>query len=218
MRNIKILGLALVAMFSMSAVMAVSASADTLKAQAYPAQLTGTAEPEFKDVFTTTAGTVTCPDSKYDATIGANVLTGASVSVTPTYPATGCTGFGFPAVIHHNSCSYQFKVLAGTAGTVNLACSGSDEMTITAVSAGVTKCTVHVKPQTDIPGTVKYTNIAGGITLEVNLTGIHYTHTQGSGIGSCPSGTGTTGSLVAKATISAESDDGKNTPTTLVLN
>src|SRR5215207_7709800 len=116
MRNIKILGLALVAMFSMSAVMAVSASADTLTSSGASSVLTGTAEPGFTDEFKTTAGIVKCPDAKYDATITGNVTTAGSISATPTY--ANCTGFGFPATIHHNSCTYQFKILAGTAGTV----------------------------------------------------------------------------------------------------
>lgn len=206
MRNIKILGLALVAMFSMSAVMAMSASADTLTAGAYPATLTGTAEPEFTDQFKTTAGTVKCPDAHYDGTITGPVTTSGKVVFTPTY--SNCTGFGFPAVVDHNRCNYEFKVLAGTTGTVNLECTSPDEITITAISAGVTKCTVHVPSQTDIPGTIKYTNIASGITLEVNLTGIKYTHTAGTGIGACPNGSATNGTLEAKATVAASTDPG----------
>ena len=103
MRNVKILGLALVAMFSISAVMAVSATADSLTSDSYPKVLTGTAEPDFKDQFTTTAGIVTCPDAKYDATITGAVTTqaGSIIPTTPTY--SGCTSFGFPATIHHNN-------------------------------------------------------------------------------------------------------------------
>jgi hypothetical protein len=216
MRNIKILGLALFAMFSMSAVMAVSASADTLTAGAYPAQLTGTADEEggFEDVFTTTAGTVKCKDSKYDATISGPVTTAGKIEVTPTYPS--CTGFGFPATIHHKSCKYEFKVLAGTKGTVNIECAtAGDEITITAIGAGTTKCTVHVKPQTDIPGTITYKNIVGGITADISLEKIHYTHTAGTGVGACTSGTGE-GKIVARAIFTAETDTG-GTPTPLSL-
>jgi hypothetical protein len=218
MRNIKILGLALLAMFSMSAVMAVSASADSLKAQAYPAILTGEPDGTFKDVFNTTAGNVSCPEPKYDIepTLSGPLTTSDKVLATPTYPHTGCTGFGFPATIDHNGCKYEFKILAGTAGTVNLECT-SGEITVTAISAGTTKCTVHVKSQTDIPGTIQYSNLAGGagITLEANLTGIHYTHTQGTGIGACPSGTGTNGTLTAKGILTADKEDGTSTTLTL---
>ncbi|HEX5713377.1 MAG TPA: hypothetical protein VFX85_08705 [Solirubrobacterales bacterium] len=215
MRNIKILGISLLALLSISGVMAVSASADTLTATAYPAVLTGTSDGEFKDTLTTTAGAVSCPDIKYDATITGPVTTAGLISVTPTYPATGCTGFGFPTTIHHKSCVFQFRVLAGTAGTANLECSGSDELTITAISAGITKCTVHVKSQTDIPGTIKFTNTAGGGTVEANLTGIHYTHTQGTGLGACTAGTANNGTLVMKAVFTAETHAGQ--PTGLLL-
>jgi len=216
MRNIKILGLALVAMFSMSAVMAVSASADTLTASSYPAVLTGTADEEngFKDTFTTTAGTVKCPDTHYDGPTITGPLNGTTtkVIVTPTYPAAGCTGFGFPATIHHGNCNYEFKVLAGTAGTVNLECS-SGELTITAIGAGTTKCTVHVPSQTDIPGTISYKNVAGGkITVEANLTGLIYKHTAGTGVGACPNGSAVNGTFTAKAFISAQTHAGVAIP------
>ncbi|HEX5712078.1 MAG TPA: hypothetical protein VFX85_02055 [Solirubrobacterales bacterium] len=216
MRNIKTLGLALMAVLSMGAVMAVAAQADTLTAQAYPAVLTGTAEPGFTDEFKTTAGVAKCPDTKYDATITGPINTAGKVLVTPTYPHVGCTYAGFPATIDHKSCTFEFKVLALTGGTVNLECvTPGDEITITALSAGVAKCTAHVKPQTDVPGLIKYSNISGEVTVEVSLTEIHYTHTQGTGLGSCPSGTANNGTLVAKATVSAETHAG--TSTSLIL-
>ncbi|HEX5712077.1 MAG TPA: hypothetical protein VFX85_02050 [Solirubrobacterales bacterium] len=207
MRKAKMLGLALVAMFSMSAVMAAGASADTLTATQYPWTLTGTSDGEFKDTLTTTSGSVICPHVVYHATIGAPIPTGARIRVTVNYTDEGCTGFGFPGTVDMNGCEYSFGVLAGTAGDVDLECAGANEVTMTARSAGILKCTVHVKTQTDIGGTVKYTNIAGGqVTVEANLTGIDYTHTQGTGLGSCPSGSATNGTLVAKAIFSAESD------------
>jgi hypothetical protein len=218
MRNIKILGLAFVAMLAMSAVMAGAASADKLTATGYPANLTATADGEFVDEFKTTAGTVKCPEPVYHATIGAAIPTGGSVVATPTYPHVGCTGFGFPATIDMNECTYNFSVVTGTVGKADLECPTGKEVTVTASSGGILKCTVHVKTQTDLTGAVTYTNIAGGkITLEANLGGIDYTHTQGTGLGSCPSGSATNGTLVAKAIVSATSDDGKNTPTSVLL-
>jgi hypothetical protein len=208
MRNAKTLGLALLAMLSMSAVTAMSASADTLTAGGYPAVLTGAVDEGFKDTFTTTYGAVSCPEPKYDATITGPVTTAGSVSVTPTYPHVGCLSNGVPMTIDMNGCTYQFKALASTNGTVNLVCPAEKEVTVTVTAAGVLKCTLHVKPQTDIKGTIKYTNVAGGVTVNASLKEIHYTHTQGIGIGSCPSGTGTNGLLVAKAVISAETHAG----------
>jgi hypothetical protein len=218
MRKIKILGLALVAMFSMSAVMAMSASADTLTAGGYPATLTGEADEGFKDSFLTTAGTVSCPEPKYHATITGPVTTAGSISAEPIYPDVGCTGFGFPATIDVNGCKYIFRVLAGTAGDIDLECTGANEITVTAISGGTLKCTVHVPTQTDIGGTVKYKNIAGvGVTLEASLTGLDYKHTQGTGLGSCPSGSATAGTLTAKAIVKAESEAVPPVPLSLAL-
>jgi len=209
MRNARILGLAMLAMFSMGAVTAVSARGDTLTSSGASSVLTGTAEPGFTDELKLTSGVAKCPDAKYDATITGNVTTTGSVSATPTY--TGCTAFGFPATVDHKECKYQFKILAGTNGTVNLVCpNAGEEVTVTAIGAGTIKCTVHVPPQTDITGIIKYSNTgSNSITLEVSLNGITYTHTEGTGVGACkPSGTATNGALVAKATISAETHAG----------
>ncbi|HEX5713334.1 MAG TPA: hypothetical protein VFX85_08490 [Solirubrobacterales bacterium] len=212
MQNVKTLGLSMLTMLSVSAVMAVSASGDTLTAQGYPAVLTGTADEGFKDTVTTTAGTVSCPEPKYDATITGPITTAGSVSVSPTFPHTGCTAFGFPATVDMNGCVYVFRVLAGTSGDVDLECSGSNELTVTATSAGILKCTVHVKAQTDLGGAVKYTNTGGGgATVEANLSGIDYTHTQGTGLGSCLGGSATSGTLTLKAIFKAETEGGAAT-------
>jgi hypothetical protein len=215
MRKARILGLALVAMFSMGAVGAVSASADTLTSSGAASVLTGTEEEGFTDELKVTVGVAKCPDTRYQATIIGNISTAELVSVTPTY--ANCTAFGFPGTIDHGKCRYQFRVLAGTAGTVNLVCDNvGEEVTITAISAATPKCTVHIKPKSDIPGTIKYVNIAGGITVEVSLNSIHYTHTPGTGVGACTSGTANTGTVIAKATISAETHVGS--PLSLSLN
>ncbi|HEX5712598.1 MAG TPA: hypothetical protein VFX85_04715 [Solirubrobacterales bacterium] len=210
MRNVKTWGLALLAALSVAAAMAVPASADTLNAQGYPAVLTGEADVETGS-FVTTAGIVSCPWPKYDATISSSVSTAGSVSVTPTYPDEGCTGFGFPATVETNGCTFVFRGLfSGTTGGVDLECPFGKEVTITARSAGVLKCTIHVPTQTFI-GSASFTNIAGGITAMVSASLIDYTHTQGTGLGSCPSGSGSIGSLSARAIIKAESESGVST-------
>jgi hypothetical protein len=199
MRNIKILGLALVAMFAMSAMVAATASADDFNAESYTATLAGTKDGE--DLFTTTAGTVKCTTPTYAATITAKTKT---ISATPSY--TGCTGFGFPAEVITTGCTYVFTVNGGTSteGKVDVEC-GSNEITVVAKSGATVKCTVHVKTQTDLTGTVKYTNVGVGttreVTLEANLGGIDYTHTAGSGIGACVSGSATNGTLTGKGFV-----------------
>ncbi|HEX5713378.1 MAG TPA: hypothetical protein VFX85_08710 [Solirubrobacterales bacterium] len=217
MRKVKILGIALVAMSSIGASMAVSAPADTLTAQGYPAVLTGQPEEGVKDTLITTVGTLTCAESKYDATITGPVTTAGSLVVTPTYPA-GCTNFGFPAPIDTNGCTYVLRVLvAETAGDFDLECPAGQELTITLRSGEVPKCTFHFPAQTDMGGTVRYSNIAGGkLTVEASLTGVDYKHTAGMGLGACASGSGTNGSFSIKAIFSAETEDGK-TATSLAL-
>jgi hypothetical protein len=206
MRNLKILGLMLVAMLAMSAVAAVSASADEFTAEEYPISLTGEKDGEFTDQFTTTAGVVKCPEPKYSATVGAAT---PMVTVQPEYQDTGCTAFGFPATIDDDDCKYVFNVNAvGTTGDVDLTCTSGKELTVTANPAPLTtKCTVHVKPQNDIGGTVEYINNPNGtVTLEVYLNGIDYKHTAGTGVGACPGGSATNGTLVAKAIVKGVSD------------
>jgi len=199
MRNIKILGLAFIAMLAMSAFAAATASADEFNAESYTASLTGAKDGE--DVFTTTAGLVKCTTPTYTATITEKTT---KITAAPSY--TGCTGFGFPAEVITTGCNYVFTVNAvGTEGDVDLECSGSNEITVVAKSGATVKCTVHVKSQTDIEGTITYTNIGAGATREVtlaaNLKGIDYTHTAGSGIGACTSGSATTGTLVATGVV-----------------
>ena len=83
-------------------------------------------------------------------------------------------------------------------------------MTFTAESAGILKCTVHIPAQSDITGSVVYSNVGTGPTREVrieaSLTGIDYTHTAGTGIGACASGSATTGALTFKAILTGEED------------
>jgi len=208
----KVLGLMLVAMFAMSALAATAVSADELEAEKYPVSLNGSLdEPEKPDRFITTVGTVSCKQANYDATISGPTTT---VSATPTY--SECTAFGFPAVIHHGNCKYLFHINAAaptTEGDIDLVCTSGD-LTVTAVSAGTTKCIVHVPAQSDITGTVKYSKIGAGttreITVEANLTGIDYTHTEGTGLGKCSPGSATNGTLEAKAKVTGQEDIGSN--------
>jgi hypothetical protein len=210
MRNLKILGLALVAVFAMSSVAASMAAADQFTAEAYPTVLTGKTDPgAAADLFTTTTGNVNCKSSTYTGTVSAATTT---VSMLPSYAE--CTAFGFPAVIDVNGCTYLFHVMGGssTEGDVDLECTGGNQVTVTAIGAGTTKCTVHVGSQADITGTVKYINTGSGttreVTLEVDIGGIDYSHTKGTGLGACTAGSATNGSLVAKGIVTGENEAG----------
>src|SRR5215207_2573751 len=201
MRNLKVLGLALVAMLAMTAVAASAASADEFTGETNPVPLLTGKQTGAGDVFTTTSGIVKCKEVSYKAT---NVASGVTaVNATPTYPVKtplgeqNCTAFGFPAEIHTNECTYRFTINAGagvTTGKLDVICPAGKEITVTAVSAGVTKCTVHV-PAQEIGAGITYSNTGAGATREVDITAnisnaLTYKHTAGSGVGACTSGHG----------------------------
>src|SRR5215218_10217192 len=216
MRNLKIFGLAFVAVLAMSAVAVSAASADDKRtAEVYPTTLTGGPDPgAAADLFVTTAGNVTCPNPTYDATVAGPTTT---IEISPNY-GLGCKALGFPATIDVNGCTYLVHLTAGTTteGTVDIKCPAGKEITVTANPAEAPhnltpKCVIHVKEQLGL-GTLKITNVGVAttreLTLDINIEKIHYTHTSGAGLGTglgaCTAGTGTTGTLTAKATVTGE--------------
>lgn len=205
-RNLKMFGMAIVAVFAMSAVAASMASADSFTAEKAPVTYTGNQSEA--NVFTTTVGTVKCTVTTFKGTVNSTSTTTASV--TPTY--SGCTAFGFPADIEVNGCEYLLHVGAATTGTVDVVCPVGKEITVVATTSATNptpKCIVHIKAQSGL-GTVTYSNVGTGTTREVlvsvNVSGIHYTHTPGSGLGACPTeGTSTTGTYTGSVLVTGES-------------
>jgi hypothetical protein len=173
MKNLKILGLALVAVFAMSAVVASAASATVFRSESTPTVLTGTQKAGTNDVFNTMGGTVTCENATYVGSVSGTSSTEAEVE--PTY--SGCTAFGFANVtIDVNKCKYKFtagSIISGNfEGSVHIVC---PEKPIEVTAPG---CTITVATQTPTGGTITYTNLGSGTTRElgvdVALTGIHY--------------------------------------------
>lgn len=212
MRNLKVLGLALVAMLAMSAVASSMASADTFTGESSPVALTGSQEGN--DVFTITAGNTTCKEVIYTGTSASGVTT---VTAIPQYPektasgAQNCTSLGLPALVHSNGCSYLFHIGAGTEGTLDIKCPEGKEVTVTAGYNVTTKCTIHVPAQTGL-SKLTYSNVgtATGPTREVlveaAITNLKYSHTKGTGLGACTAGSGTTGSYAGQARVTGEID------------
>ena len=205
MRNLKIFGLAIVGVLVMSAVMAGAAPAAELTAEKYPTTLTGKNTGGASDLFTTTAGNISCKSLSYHGTISGATTTVAS---SPTYGE--CTAFGFPATIDVNGCIWIFRITLSLTIHVDLSCVFGKEVTVTAIAAGTTKCTVHLKSQTDIEGTATFTAIGSGTTREISISselkGIDYSHTKGTGLGACAEGSGTTGTANSKATATGEEE------------
>jgi hypothetical protein len=215
MRNLKVLGLALVAVLALGAMVASAASADDLTAESYPATLTGTQE----GVDTLTipeVGTTACEGTTYHGTISAATT---AQSVTPTYPPPTapkhCLSLGFPAEVHTNGCTYTLRVGVGvTTGTVDIVCPAGKEITITVnvPSPMVLKCTIHLPPQTG-KATLTYKNVGTlktrEVTVEANVTGLTVTTTKpsgGGGIGACPEKTTNAAKLEAKAIVTGEKE------------
>jgi hypothetical protein len=208
-RNLRVLGLAFVAVLGMSAVASPAASADYLTSESWPVTLTGK-QTGGGDVFTTTAGTVKCKEINYTAS---NVVPPTTtVIATPSIPERtagneqNCSGFGFPATVATNGCAYRLTIGAGTAGSLVIQCPEGQEITVTARSGAVTKCIVHIPPQTILAGPF-FGNSGSGTTREVHMNvsinTMSYKHTAGTGVGSCTSGGGT-GSYSGASIMTAE--------------
>jgi hypothetical protein len=177
-RNLKTLGLALVAVLAMSAMVTSAASASQYTGSAYPT--TGTASNTTgQETLTTPGGTVQC-DSHFEGTLSA---ASSTATVIPKY--TNCVAFGFlNATVAFNGCDYLFHSGASQSGgvynnKVDLLCSlGSGPVTI----KGGT-CHVLVPEQHGLSN-VKTTNSASSVTAQPNVTNITL-NVIGDGFG-CP--------------------------------
>lgn len=180
--NMKMFGLALVAVFAMSAVAASAASAAKFQAASYPARVnaTNSGAHTFK---AGAIGTISCNTATFT---GTEFLSGASTTLEVEPEYSGCTFLGVVGVVvNTNGCTYNFNEPTGTSpsftGTVDVVCPPGEAISFTSGT-----CTVTVGPQTGLK-TVKYTNEANGtVKVVAAVTGIEYT---GSGL--CPNEPGT---------------------------
>ena len=218
-RNLKALGLALVAVFAMSAVAAGSASAEeyAFHSSASFTTLTGSQSGATNDVFTTDAGTVTCNTATYHGAISAAETT--TISLAPTYSSCTLEPFG-SAVVSPNGCEYlihaETQVDENDFETATeIVCPSGKEITVVASLFGTTKCTVHIPPQSLGTGiTVTNQTTAAGVSdiqAHISFSGITYTETPGSGFGACEGSGGATthnGTYTGLATITGEDKKG----------
>jgi hypothetical protein len=208
-RNLKTLGLALVAVMALGVVGASAASAAEFTAESYPAYAEGTGGAE---EFTTEAGTVKCSTSSYEgATMGEAT---ASYAVHPTY--SGCQAFGFvEASVNTNQCDYVFNSVTGSgpySSKVDISCSGGSTIVITAAT-----CTAKVGGQTGL-SSVTLTNNGGNVEANPNVTNIAYTVTKDGFL--CPfGGVGekTDGEITSGANIVMEGFEEGGSPTNIAV-
>jgi hypothetical protein len=192
-RKHKAFGLALVAVFALSAFVAQGASANPLTVEG---GATGTTfytgdQDNGLHIFHNDGGNVECSTAVFTGT-----TTGASVNeltITPSY--NECKAFGFAkAEVHHNGCNYTFTTpetksaneVTWNNNQIHIVCNTGNPITITPTFAGVSVCTQFVDTQTPTGGHVTGTNAGVNnpngmdITLHVALTGIHYFGTGGA--------------------------------------
>ncbi len=207
MRNLKVLGTALAAVLVLGAAFASFASAaDDLTAEKYPVKITGNNDPS-SAILKTTAGSHECTTSTLTATLLNSSSSTPSLTVTPDY--SGCTCLGVACTIDMNGCDYTvLMIIAETKSLVIIHCTVGNEITLTS-----SKCVIHIPAQENL-GTITWKNIGAGATREVTGTiaineKIKYSHTEGSGIGKCTTGSGTTGSLTGSVIATGEEDTGE---------
>jgi hypothetical protein len=163
MRNLKTLGLALVAVLAMSALTASAASANPFfTSTSYP-QTLATEDTGAEDLFTVSGNELTCSGETFSGT-----LTGKStgISVTPNYINCKTKGAAFNNVtVTHNGCNFEFTVTTTInnhhhGGNVHIKCPVGKVIEIHHYSSqphGSSSCTVTVGPQTVAGHPVTYT-------------------------------------------------------------
>lgn len=189
-RNLKVFGLALMAMFALTAVAASAAQAIEFHSEIENTTVTAKTEAGSNSVFDAAGASISCTSGTFTGSQVAK--TSATLTVTPAY--SGCTFLGVLNVpVKVNNCQYTFSANGEVAVT------GGSCTAITFEAAG---CKVEVKAQSGLKE-VTYTNLKTGtereVTVTPHVTGIKYTAT-----GLCPKigtfsdGNYTSGNAVAK--------------------
>jgi hypothetical protein len=174
-RNLKVLGLALVAVFALSAMVASAASASVFTSTS---GATVTANQIGSHKFTVTGQTVTCTTAHFTGT--ASAASFETIEIYPTYENctaspfnTSATVTGFATGPGKEGCKYVLNAN----GSAALSCTTGKDVT---VNAG--PCVVHVPAQTFATG-VSYTNGTSGgvgdVTAKFEIKNIKSTHTDG---------------------------------------
>ena len=234
-RNIKALGLALVAVFAMSAMAASAAQAEgpDFTAGGYTATITATRDGTTKQTFTSgpLGGKVRCNEVGGTATLSerGNALKSEGLTYSGECKALGL----LPVTVHTNGCSYEFTVettvsATTSTGSVHLACptGGPEGIQVTIYKFGTPE-TVEAHENAanrseviTIPGGQTFTGITYHnittedntmhVTVEANVQEqIHAIYT-----GSLYEGTSTTDSYEGTFIASAEAG-GKSVDTTI---
>lgn len=175
LRNLKVLGLAIVAVLAMSAVVAQAASAAEFTAENYTASLSG--EQVGEHVFTVEGNTVKCPTAVFSGSLAAASSEVTNVSAKYGNEEAKCTAFGFlSATVKMNGCTYNFKVNSGSednfTGTAALKCPTGAKVTIVAGTCEATvgeKTTGGATVNQEV-GPINYVNMTNTPTSKNDVT------------------------------------------------
>ncbi len=186
-RNLKALGLSLVAVFAMSTMAPSAAQAvPTFTAESYPATMDS--EVDVVNSFTSQGRVIKCTTTTYSATLAA-----PSTTLTVTPVTTGCSatvlGKTFPTTVTHNGCDSLFH-LTNPSGpspylaTADVVCKSPNDIVVhlyenaTKHTANEPTCTFTFEPQTgsEHVALTNGTNAKTGkadVTAKVTLEKIH---------------------------------------------
>ena len=176
-RNLKSLGLALVAVFAMSALTASAASAaEEFHTTVEPAIWKAEQEAAAPVKFNIWGGAIECKTTTFKTTV--KTKTTAFLNFTPTFKE--CTYGTRETKIATNGCTYNFTgaTTASKDGPIHIECPVGKEIEMT-IEKLVPSCTIFIGTQSTSNG-VNYTNLATDITGKMTAT-LKFTKVQGSG-------------------------------------
>jgi hypothetical protein len=196
-RKLKTLGLASVAALTLTLIAAVSpASAEFFYFSSEAEHTTLKGAQVGSSSFESDGGSVSCESATFNGTVPDSTV--VEVTVDPAYEE--CTGLGgFTAAnVDMNGCAYlllpRTKEGSNFEAEVDIECEKEGEsITLTAQSFGTVKCIVHIDEQQGLGAvTVSEEGSPSEILVSLNLTGIAYDQTAGSGFGACGKAENTT--------------------------
>ncbi len=191
-RRYKAIGIALAAILALSALAAQAASASPLTVTEGASGTTFyTGDQDGKRwIFATPDGESECPTTSIKASSSGTFVNETSYEAT----YSNCSGLGF-VVMHWNQggCTYTFTTptsikpgeVTWHASGIHIVCSSGKSIEYTPTLFGVSACTRFIGSQTPTGGHIVGKNTGGGanemdVTLEITLSGIHYTSTGGA--------------------------------------
>ena len=213
--KVKALTLALVAVCAIGVVGASGASAAEFHIAGMGAA-TGDGTQATEAEFKIPEGALKCKNATADIQLlnssGVAVeTTGSTATATLTEPKhtpvdenLTCTFAGISgSIVDMNGCDFVFH--AGPPGQSDVVCPGTNQITVTAIVAGVPKCTIHIGPQTGKQTVIFQNNTIQQIIVHNTVTNVIYSTQTGTGLGACTATTtaqGTAGEFTGDIAVS----------------